>query len=132
MTARWPGRFASFVCLPIIAGLIAVPGCRKRDPGFEVMTLEGTIEKIKLTADDAGEITVTYYSEKHGQEMEGTGLVTPETEIMINGAVAKLKDLREGERVRGEVRIEKENDKKRQIALKIYIDRPKPVGSEGG
>jgi transcription termination factor Rho len=132
MTTRWPGRFASFVCLPIIAVLVAVPGCRKQDPGFEVITLEGTIEKIKLTADDAGEITLTYYSEKHGQEMEGIGLVTPETEIMINGAVAKLKDLREGERVRGEVRIEKENDKKRQIALKIYIDRPKPVGGEGG
>jgi hypothetical protein len=52
--------------------------------------------------------------------------------VQKRSGTAKLEDVRERERVRGEVRIEKENDKKRQIALKIYIDRPKPVGGEGG
>jgi hypothetical protein len=51
---------------------------------------------------------------------------------MINGAIAKLKDLREGERVRGEVRVEKKSGVKKQIALKIYVDRPKPITPDGG
>jgi len=89
-----------------------------------VITLEGKIEQIDRTTDETGEITVLYYSEKHKQDMLGAGLVTRETEIMINGAMAKLKDLREGDRVRGEVRVEGKGKQKRQIALKIYVDRP--------
>ena len=110
--------------LLIVVFWLACPGCRKDEPGFEVITLEGKIEQIDRTTDETGEITVLYYSEKHKQDMLGAGLVTRETEIMINGAIAKLKDLREGDRVRGEVRIEKMGERKRQIALKIYVDRP--------
>ena len=132
MTDRSLDRFARALCPLIVAGILLTPGCRKQDPGYEVVPLEGKIEKIKLTSDDTGEISVSYYSEKHRQEVIGTGLVTRETEIMINGAIAGLKDLREGERVRGEVRIEKKGGEKKRIALKIYVDRPKPVGTGGG
>jgi len=110
--------------LLMVAVGLACPGCRKSEPGFEVITLEGKIEQIDRTTDETGEITVLYYSEKHKQDMLGAALVTRETEIMINGAMAKLKDLREGDRVRGEVRVEGKGKQKRQIALKIYIDRP--------
>ncbi|MHC4698137.1 MAG: hypothetical protein ACYTFA_15495 [Planctomycetota bacterium] len=51
---------------------------------------------------------------------------------MINGVVAQLRDIREGERVRGEVRIDKKGSKKERIALKIYIDRAQPVGGGAG
>ncbi len=132
MTDRSLDRFARALCLLIVAGVLLTPGCRKQDPGYEVVPLEGKIEKIKLTSDDTGKLSVSYYSEKHRQEVIGTGLVTRETEIMINGAIAGLKDLREGERVRGEVRIEKKGGEKKRIALKIYVDRPKPVGTGGG
>lgn len=132
MTDRSLDRFARALCLWIVAGVLLIPGCRKQDPGYEIVPLEGKIEKIKLTSDDIGEISISYYSEKHRQEVIGTGLVTRETEIMINGAIAGLKDLREGERVRGEVRIEKKGGEKKRIALKIYVDRPKPVGTGGG
>ena len=132
MTDRSLDRFARALCPLIVAGILLPPGCRKQDPGYEVVPLEGKIENIKLTSDDTGEISVSYYSEKHRQEVIGTGLVTRETEIMINGAIAGLKDLREGERVRGEVRIEKKGGEKKRIALKIYVDRPKPVGTGGG
>jgi hypothetical protein len=64
--------------------------------------------------------------------MLGTGTVTKTTEIMINGVVAQLRDIREGERVRGEVRIDKKGSKKERIALKIYIDRAQPVGGGAG
>ncbi len=105
-------------------------GCNKDDDKLKIQTLEGTIEKITINADGTGEITVVYFSEKQGQDIPGTGLVTNETEILINGAVAKLADIREGERVRGEVRIEKKNGKRAQFALKIHIDRPKALGSD--
>jgi hypothetical protein len=108
--------------------LASLPGCRKQDPGFEIITLEGTIERIKQTGEDSGEITVVYYSEKHKQDMAGTGLVTRETEIMINGAIASLKDLREGDRVRGEVRIEKKGSERNQVAMKINVTRASTGG----
>ncbi len=125
-------RVSRSVCLLIVVFLAICSGCRENEPGFEVISLEGKIEKIDLTSDETGEITIVYYSKKQRQEVVGTGLVTRETEIMINGAVAKLKHLRPGDRVRGDVRVEKKRGKKRQIALKIYVDRPKPLGNEDG
>jgi hypothetical protein len=62
--------------------------------------------------------------------MTGIGEVTNETEIMINGAVASLKDVREGERVRGEVRIDKKGETRKQIAVRIQVDRAQPVGTD--
>ncbi len=115
-----------------VAWPLASAGCRRNEPSFEVFTLEGRIEKIDLTSDKTGEITVLYYSEKHGQDMTGTGLVTTETEIMINGALAELADLREGDRVRGEVRIDRKRGEKIQTALKIHVDRPQPAQAGGG
>ncbi len=117
-------------CAVIIAPWVV--GCRDSGPGFEVITLEGKVEKIKVEADGTGEITVLYFSEKHNQEMVGTGTITKETEIMISGALARLKDIRVGEHVRGEVRIQKKREKKERIALKIYIDRAQPVTGGAG
>ena len=101
------------------------------DDGVKVESLEGKVDKIVLNRDGTGEITVAYFSEKHNQDVVGTGVVTKKTEIMINGVVATLKDIREGERVRGEVRLEKKGGKKVQTVLKINVDRPKPIGGEG-
>jgi len=117
--------------LGLLCVTLSGPGCREKDPGFDVITLEGKIDRIKRITDETGEITVIYYSEKHKQDMAGIGVVTRETEIMINGAIAKLKDLREGDSVSGEVRVEKKGKEKRQIALKIHVDRPTPVGDGG-
>jgi hypothetical protein len=122
-----------FVVYPTALALaFSSAGCREDKPDFEVITLEGRIEKISLTSDETGEITVSYYSEKQRQEIVGTGRVTKDTEIMVNGAIAKLRDLREGERVRGEVRVDRKGGDRTQTALKIYVDRPKPSGGEGG
>ncbi len=126
--SRLTDRCSPFALLVLAFTLAAFtsPGCRRNDPGFELISLEGTIEEIKRNRDGTGEITVLYFSEKHGQEMLGMGLVTSETEIMINGAVAKLADLREGDRIRGDVRVDGKQGEKRQVALKIYVDRPEP------
>lgn len=108
---------------PVICG-----GCGEKQQPPEILSLEGKVEKIERTTDTTGKITVSFFSEKQKQEMTGTALVSEQTEIMIDGAIAKLKDLREGERIRGEVRVEKKEGKKVQNVLKINVDRPKSGG----
>ena len=112
--------------LPILGG-----GCGEKQQQAEIISLQGKIEKIERTSDTMGKITVVYVSEKQKQEMTGTAQVTKETEIMIDGVAAILKDLRDGDRVRGEVRVEKKGGKKVQSVLKIQVDRPKNVPSGG-
>lgn len=120
---RFARSFAT-VLLPLAVALI-VPGCSKKDEGPKVMPLVGKVEKIDVHSDGTGELTVLYYSEKHKQEVLGTAIVTEDTEIMIDGTVASLKDIREGEQVRGEVRIDKKGDERIHTVLKITIERPK-------
>ncbi|MBU0717877.1 MAG: hypothetical protein KJ749_06470 [Planctomycetes bacterium] len=111
--------------------LVICPGCRKDEDRLSVQTLEGKVDKIVVESGGTGEITVLYFSERHGQEVRGIGKVTKDTEIIINGAIAKLSDIREGERVRGEVQVETQGNKKVQTVLRIYIDRPEPVAPPG-
>ncbi len=121
-------RLGTRVILITPVVLLACPGCGDDKDDFEVIPLEGKVEKIELTTPETGRITVRYYSKKRQQETTGTGEVTRDTEILINGVVAKLADIREGERITGEVRVEKKGGEQRQIALKIIVDRPAPVG----
>ncbi len=112
-----------------VALILVATGCRPKSADPRVLPLEGKIEKIELFSDTTGKLTIMYYSEKHGQDMVGVGEVTERTEIMINGVIATLKDLREGDRVRGEARVEKKGNKRVQTALKIHVDRAKPIGN---
>ena len=111
--------------------VVGCPGCGEKQPQAEIISLEGKVEKIERTSDTTGKITVAYFSEKQKQEMTGTAQVTKETEIMIDGAASTLKDLHDGDRVRGEVRVEKKGGKKVQSVLKIHVERPKS-GVSGG
>ena len=120
-------RFSPAIGLFMCVALAAL-GCKGREQPPETVALEGKIEKVEPSAVDGGRITVSYYSEKQKQTVVGVGTVTKETEIMINGAVATLTDLKEGDRVRGQVRVDKSGDKKTQTVLKITIERPKPAG----
>ena len=126
MECHRPRVLILLALLPVLCG-----GCGEKQPQAEIISLEGKVEKIERTSDTTGKITVAYFSEKQKQEMTGTAQVTKETEIMIDGAAAILKDLREGERVRGEVRVEKKGGKKIQTVLKIHVERPKS-GASGG
>ena len=124
--------YRAFVGLGFFTVLLALTagGCGDNESPPEIITLEGKIEKIERTTDKTGKVTVVYYSEKQKQEIPGTAQVTAETEIMIDGAVAVLKDLKEGESVRGEVRVEKKGGKKVQTIVKIHADRAK-AGASG-
>jgi transcription termination factor Rho len=102
--------------------LLASAGCRNKQERPNVIPLEGKVEKISLKSDDAGEITVSYTDQNQGLA-KGTGLVTSETDIMINGAVSVLKDLQEGDRVRGEVKVVREGDERKHVVLRIRVER---------
>lgn len=117
-----------FIFLPMGLSLLCFTGCGDKSSEVEIITLEGKIESIDRQSERVGVLTVTYYSEKHKQEMSGIGRINAQTEITINGVQAKLADLREGDRVRGEVRVVRKKNKKSQIALKINVVRPKPIG----
>jgi len=120
-------NFAVLLCT-MACSLLPLPGCRDDKPSFEVLSLEGRIEEIQMKPEKT--ISVLYYNEKKKEDTIGTGRITDETEIMINGVVATLADLRQGDRVRGQVRVERKGNKQDQIAMKIHVDRPEPVGGD--
>ncbi|MEK7711279.1 MAG: hypothetical protein AAB341_05225 [Planctomycetota bacterium] len=109
----------------LAAALITAGGCNKEEKPIEIMSLEGKIEKIERITDTTGEITVTFFSEKQRQEIKGVAAVTEETEILLDGTAARLKDIREGERIRGQVRVEKKGGQKYNVVLKIQVERAK-------
>jgi len=103
-------------------------GCSKQDDTPKVVTLEGKIDDLVLNDDGTGELTVLYHSEKRNQDVLGTARITPETEVLIDGVVATAKEIHVGERIRGDVRVDKKGNKKTQTVVKIYVDRPKTEG----
>lgn len=120
--------------LPLIVGVLPtlICGCSDKPEGPQVYPLEGKIEKVELANDNSGKITVSYYSEKQKQDVSGSANLTKDTEVMVNGAAGTLRDLRVGEKIRGEVKVEKKQGERVQTALKIRIDRPKPEAPSGG
>jgi len=116
------------LCLCLGVWLLVIGGCADKADSVDVVTLEGKIDKIERVSANVGKLTVVYFSDKHGQEMVGIGDVTAETEILIDGAVATFADIRVGERLRGEVRIDQVHGEERKTVMKIHIKRAKPIG----
>ncbi len=113
-------------CLSL--GLLLVTGCREKDKGPEILDIEGQITRVIAHDDGTGEIVATFHSLKQNKEIEGVALVTAETKILINDKPATLADLREGERIRGQIRAEKVGKTRQYTALTIHADRALPVG----
>lgn len=105
--------------------LLLAAGCKQKDAEFEVLSLSGTIEKIEPNTQDqdTGRIAVRYRTEKRPDEQVGHGQITRETEIIINGALAKLGDLKTGETIRAEVRVQKGAEGQTPFVLRIRVDR---------
>ena len=84
--------FAAFTGVFFVA-LLAIPsGCRPKDGGTDVLTLQGQIEKVDPNPADpnTGRITVAYQTEKQPGKRIGHGSVTRETEIVIDGETGRL------------------------------------------
>ncbi|HNQ23726.1 MAG TPA: hypothetical protein PKK06_11585 [Phycisphaerae bacterium] len=116
---------------------VALPGCRPDEPSTELMSVKGKIDHIRLIQNRPGvigEVTVRFQSEKHAdREVTATGLVVLDTEIQINGVIARLEDVREGEYGRADVRVDKKgNGEPTYTVVKMYVERAKPIGEGGG
>jgi len=101
----------------VLAAMIPA-GCKEEDDGPKTHYVQGTIESIDLAN---GVARVRSYSEKHKQEMFHE--VTENTEVQINGAIAKLTDVKVGENAEGHITVIKEDNQRRLIADRVSIER---------
>ncbi|MCO6437106.1 MAG: hypothetical protein J5J06_08460 [Phycisphaerae bacterium] len=124
---RWR-RIAEASFLMLLLNVVAV-GCREEKPAAKLVPLEGRVQKIEPGPDGTGRIMVTYRADRggHEQELEGVGEVTRETEIVIDGVVSRLEDIRVGENISGDVRIEGSGASRKQIVLRIQVDRARSL-----
>jgi hypothetical protein len=126
------GRSAlSSAALCTLAALTVIPpvsGCREKRESTTVRELVGTVEEIDL---NARKVKVKAYIEKHEAYETFLVDVTDETEILINGSLATLKDVREGERAEGRVRVTKHEGKTQLTALAVSIERGEVLAAPG-
>jgi len=84
------GTSTAIVLLPAFAAVCGAPaGCQQRDKP-KVIFLEGVVEKVDPVRKFA---VVRFRSEKRGSEQTEAVLITRETEILIDGALASLADI---------------------------------------
>ncbi|MCP4590597.1 MAG: hypothetical protein GY842_07630 [bacterium] len=115
-------RFArGYGLLTVLVLCLAFAGCKDDDPGFKTVTLSGTVEAIDL---DKSRVRITFHSEKYDREITAEAIVTPETEILINGIAAELADVEVGERAEGETIVTHEEGGDRVITVtRVRIER---------
>ncbi len=102
-------------------------GCskEKNEPRMDEVT--GTIENI-----GAKTVTVRSFSKKHNKELTYDVQVDSETEILINGSLASISDLKIGEAASGSVRIvEKDKDQRIITAVKVRVERAEVLKAPG-
>lgn len=111
--------------MAVILGLLVLGGgCSDKESAVVIRQLQGTIEKMDVSS---GRVTLRYLHEETGEERLVQGLVTDETEIFVNGRLAKLQDMRIGEHILVHGRVEKIGKDRRITALKIEISRQETV-----
>ena len=115
------------VVLPLC--LVVLPGCGKKEDSRQHLRREGIIERIDL---DRSEVTLRYYSEKHKIETTVTGKATPETEILINGVLSSLDQLRVGERVSVIGWVRGHGDRREVVAVSINVERAETIRRQPG
>ncbi len=119
------GMTGRTVATSALLALTLLPGgCSEKEEPPKHRPLEGTIKRIDLAS---SEVTLRYYSDKHGVETELTGKVTADTEIFINGVLETLSDLREGERVTVSGWVKGHGDAREVVAAKIMVDRAETI-----
>lgn len=84
-------------------------------------TVTGVAESID---EQSNQVSMRWYNDRKQREEIIKGVVTDQTEVLINGCVARLVDIRVGERVKVTGRIMKEPDEGPYIATRIEVTRP--------
>jgi Cu/Ag efflux protein CusF len=88
-----------FAVVLLAAGCLvgfAMSGCKSKESKVQNRTLHGTIEIIDL---EENKLTMSWFNEKMGKQMQIIGQALPDTEIYIDGKVASIDQLKEGDEV---------------------------------
>lgn len=117
MPRPWPKVLLLGACLPI---LVAGSACRRNEPAPIHRTISGTAESID---EASNQVSMRRYNDKKQRDEIVSGVVTDQTEILINGRVARLGDIRVGDRVKVVGRVLREPSDAPPIATRIEVTR---------
>jgi len=106
--------------LSLLVAVCVLAGCREEKPERKYKQLEGLVDSVNP---ETGEVAMLWYNEKKGRNIRVEGTVTKDTEILINGRVARLEDIRPKERVCVLGYIEGEGLDRHIVATRIEITR---------
>jgi len=108
------------IMIVVAAGFLACGACSPKTPTPEHKTIVGVAESIDP---GANQVSMRWYNPEKQAEVPITGTVTDQTEILINGRVARLEDIRVGEKVTATGRRVKEGGAPQLIATRIEVIR---------
>lgn len=114
----------------MLPAMMLVPGCSNHDKDKpKTLTAEGIAKSIDL---DRRSVSMTMMDSK-GAEKEIVGTFRDDTEVMINGRIETIKDIKPGDKVVVQGYREGEGINQKLVATKVRIDRPqgsdwKPAG----
>lgn len=106
--------------ITMAAGLVAFGACSHKNAEPEHRTIEGVAESIDT---NTNQVAMRWYNPKKQADMKVAGTVTDQTEILINGRVARLEDIKVGEKVSVTGRIMKDSSSPQLIATRIEVTR---------
>ncbi len=104
----------------LAAGFLACGACSRKNPAPEHGMIEGVAESIDT---GANQVSMRWYNPKKQADVRITGTVTDQTEILVNGRVARLEDIQVGEKVKATGRLVKEGGTPQLIATRIEVTR---------
>lgn len=106
-------------------------GCGKDREETTYRNLTGKVSRIDL---DTGVVEMTWYNEKKKREQTLPGRLAPDAEILIDGATARLEDVRIDDVVTVNGRVERRGGETQLVATKVEVQRqnlPTTTGPAG-
>jgi hypothetical protein len=113
----------------LLGTTLVIVGCSKKNEEPEHRQIEGTVEKLDLRT---GEVAMRFFHRKTKTEQVISGIVTDQTEVLINGRIAELKDIRLKERIKVTGYRKGSGSNAQIVALKVEIERPEWIETDGG
>jgi hypothetical protein len=118
--------FFAVVCLAL-QGMI-LTGCKERKEERTYRNISGIARAVNL---ETGEVAMDFLHPKKGDKLELRGTVTQDTEIIIDGRIAKLEDVKIGEGVEVTGYVTGEGPDQKLVVTKVTIERPVPIKTGG-
>ncbi len=112
-----------------VFALATLAGCDDKSDAPKVRHLKGRVVRIDP---DSQIVTGSFYIEQQQKELELSGKLAPNAEIMINGRTATLQDVRVDDVVEVTGWEEKHGGERKLIAQRVEITRSGPETQPAG